>query len=109
MWVSLGALAAFGLLCALWALVGWLLSGSVGGTIVCLCRAGGGEEAFLRRSLWLKSLGLLEGTILLVDDGLSPRERELLERLTPDAQLCDPEDLLSRLEVERKRIGGTGT
>lgn len=109
MWVVMGALAAFGLLCSLWMLLGWLISGGEGGCVVCICRSGGGEAAFIRRSLWLKGLGLLRGPILLVNDRLQPREAALLGRFAPDAILCSPEELFSWLEVERERIGGTGT
>ncbi len=108
-WVCLGALAAYGLLCALWATLGWLLSGGAGGATVCLCRPGGRETGFIRRCLWLQGLGILRGPVLLVDGGLAPQERESLKNLGSGIEFCGLEELASRLEVERRRLDGTGT
>ena len=51
-----GTLAAFGVLCALWAMLGWLLPGAKGCILVCY---GVPDSEILTRSKWLKSLGLL--------------------------------------------------
>ena len=67
----MGTLAAFGLICAVWAAFGWLIPGNRGGATVCLCRPGLAERSTLRRYVWLRDMGLLRDPILLVDCGLS--------------------------------------
>jgi hypothetical protein len=78
-WVLIGMLAAFGLLCAGWAVFGWLLSGGSGGYIVCpdLCDSEG--RSFLRRYLWLRGMGLLKCPVYVSDQTLSDREKKWLE------------------------------
>ena len=75
--VLMGALAAFGLVCALWAAAGWLLPGGRGAAAVCLCRPG------------LKELRTVRG----------------LCRLGQGIEFCGLEELPARLERERKRLG----
>lgn len=96
-----GALAAFGLLCGLWVIFGVLLSGGSGGAVVCLRCGNGREELFLRRCRWLRSIGLLRCPILLVE----PAGETVFSE---EEEICSPEDLLLRLELERKQIDGTG-
>lgn len=96
-----GALAAFGALCGLWAVFGVLLSGGIGGAVVCLETAAGTEDPFLRRCRWLRRAGLLRCPILVVT--------EMPQRLIDEeTEICGPEALFSRLELERNRIDGTG-
>ena len=92
----LGTLAAFGALCALWALLGWLLPGGRGCAVVFF-----GEPEALTRFQWLKSLGLLHCPVLVVTDGA--------EAGLPGTENCTGEELLPRLEEERNRFYGTGT
>ena len=92
-----GTMAAFGVLCALWAMLGWLLPGAKGCILVCY---GVPDSEILTRSKWLKSLGLLDVPLLAV-----VKEQETP---CPGAELCSCEDLLSRLELERKQYHGTG-
>ena len=95
-YVILGALAAYGALCALWAVFGWLLPGLEGCALVC---RGQPEPEQLARYRWLKGLGLLGCPLLVVAEG---------GQTLPDVEICAGEDLLSRLEMERKRFDGTG-
>ena len=41
-WIVLTVLAAFGLLCAVWAMFGMFLPGQQGGAMVCICRGAAG-------------------------------------------------------------------
>ena len=103
-YVIIGALAAFGLVCALWAALGWLLPGSTGAALVCVVRPGRAEEAVIRRYRWLRDLGLLKGPLLLVRQGWEGPEAEALLRRCPGIEFCEPEELASRLELERERL-----
>lgn len=94
-------LAAFGFLCALWVVFGFLLSGHRGASTVCLCKSGLAEEPVIRRYLWLYHLGLLKSPILLVDCGLSQLERRNLSQMGVGITLCSPNDLLILLKQER--------
>lgn len=101
--IVLIVLAAFGVLCALWALFGFLLPGQRGAVMVCLCRGGGHEDALIRRHRWLRDLGIVRCPLLLVDCGLTDAERYRLEK--PDVEICDLAALPVRLEQERERLG----
>ncbi len=106
--VGICTLAAFGLLCGLWALFGWLLPGSREGLVLCYGTSGLTESGFLRRYLLLRDLGLLGCPLLIVDQGLTGTERRWLEHRCCGIELCEPEALSARLELERKRIAGDG-
>ena len=108
-WIILTILAAFGALCALWALFGFLLAGQRGAVLVCLCRPGHGEEAVIRHYGWLRDLGLLRVPLVLIDGGLTEEERARLLKCRQGVVICDPEELPSRLEQERNRLDRTGT
>ena len=97
----LGTLAAFGCVCAAWALLGWLIPGGKSGAVVCLCHPGLGELNAVRRFLWLRDWGFLRCPILLVDCGLSPEERQTLAALSEHTEFCELEALPARLELER--------
>ena len=105
--IVLTVLGAFGLLCALWILFGFLLPGQRGAAVVFLCHGEAGEEAVLRRYLWLYNSGLVRCPLLLVDCGLSRKERTRLEH--SPIILCTPEELQDKLEQERMHLGRTGT
>lgn len=102
--ILMGALAAFGLICALWTAAGWLLPGSRGGAVILLCRPGLKEAPAVRRYGWLRDLGLLREPILLVDCGLTEEEKQHLSRLGRCVEFCSLETMGSRLEVERNRL-----
>ena len=97
-------LAAFGTLSALWALFGFLLPAQRGAAAVCLCRSGGQEEPVIRRYLWLWNMGLVRCPLLLVDCGLTEKERTRLLKFK-HVTICTPEELPSKLEQERERLG----
>ena len=76
-YVLLGSLAAFGMLCALWTLLGWMLPRGDG---VLVVPARHGRLPELRGYLWLRSLGLLRCRLAAADLGLEQPERDWLER-----------------------------
>ena len=104
--VLMGALAAFGLFSALWAAAGWLLPGGKDGVAVCFCQPGLLQLPTVRRWHMLRQLGLLRCPVILVDCGLSDVEKRELCRL--GTEICSPEALAQRLELERNRFDGTG-
>ena len=89
-YVLLGLLAAFGFLCVLWVLFGFLLPGSSRCTIVLLCSPKT-ELNLLRRLLWLRELGVLRGSILLSGRGLTGRQRDHIQHKYHFVEFCDPE------------------
>ena len=95
-WMILGLLAAFGALCALWAVLGWILPGLQGCALVCF---GQPDTEIFAKYKCLRGLGLLDCPFLVISD-------EMTE--DPDMENCTGEALLSRLEMERKRFDGTG-
>lgn len=97
-YIIVGTLAAFGAMSLLWALLGWLLPGGQGCVLVCW---GQPDEGILSRYRWLRGTGLLRCTLIAVDaKDADPRK---------DVEICAGEELLSRLERERKESDGTGT
>ena len=108
-WILLTVLAAFGALCALWALFGFMLPGQCGAALVCFCRPGNQEEAILRHYGWLRGTGLLRAPLLLVDCGLTEEERNRLLKGRQGVEICSPEELAHRLEQERNKLDGTRT
>lgn len=96
-YVIVGMLAAFGALSVLWAMLGWLLPGGKGCALVC---CGAPDVGILARAKWLKSLGLLNIPLLAVmeADGI----------VYPGTEICSREELLPRLEQERRQGNGTG-
>lgn len=96
-YICIGALAAFGGLCALWALFGWLLSAGRGGVLVYSGVSEAGAMAFARRFLWLRDWGLLQCALVVVDSGLSEAGRKQL--MWKGIELCGPADLSARLGI----------
>lgn len=107
--VVLTALAAFGVLSMIWALVGLILPGQQWIFMVCLWRGTGEGEQTLRRFGWLRDWTLIRGPLLIVDCGMTEEERSGLLRDRQDVVICTPEELTSVLEQERDKLGGTGT
>lgn len=66
-YVIIGFLAAFGVLCALWVVLGSWLTNAAPCRIV-LFPAPGREGVAARRFLWLRELGLIKGRLTLVCD-----------------------------------------
>lgn len=108
-WIVLTVLAAFGLLCAVWAMFGMFLPGQQGGAMVCICRGAAGEEQLLRYWGWLKGLGLLRCPVLVLDGGMTREELDRLLHCRQDVELCTLEALAARLEQERNKLDRTGT
>ena len=107
-------LQAAGVLLLLWLLVGWLVLGKDrGGTAVYVCRTGCVDQAegFLRGCLWLPGAGARKMDILLVDDGVTPAERQALHRLVgsrPEAAVCPAGQINIHICGEAQSLGGTG-
>lgn len=93
--IIMAVLAAFGAVCALWVLLGFLLPRQQGAAAVLICRGDPTEEYLIRRYLWLYDLGLVRCPLILVDCGMAePRRR------TRGIIRCTPEELLKKLEQE---------
>jgi hypothetical protein len=103
--IILAVLGAFGLLCVAWVLLGFLIPGQRGAAAVMLCSGEAGEEAVVRRYLWLYNTGLVRCPLLLVDCGLSQCDRKRLEQCS--IILCTSEELQDQLEQERAHLGRT--
>ena len=97
MYFVVGTLCAFGVLSALWAVLGWVLPRAEGCVLVCF---GVPDAGALWRLRWLKSLGLLDCPMIAVGQ---PGEAE-----QPEMEICSREELVARLEWERNRFDGTG-
>ncbi len=97
----LAVLAAYGLICALWSAVGWLLSG---GRTVAVCFCESEKQVWLgrRRCRFLRDTGLVCRAIVVAAPEVIPPE---LARVTEETEFCSPEELISRLGTERKQIG----
>lgn len=77
-YILVGTLAAFGLLCALWTVFGCFLPRGGEGELIFPGREG--ELNFLRRYLWLRGIGALPCTLVVIDLGLSRAEVYRLEK-----------------------------
>jgi len=97
-YVLVGALAAFGLLSVLWAVLGWLLPDGKGMVLVC---AGVPQEGILSRFRWLRGMGFLRCPLVAVTE-------EPVEGHSRDYELCSREALLDRLEQEHCHGTGIG-
>lgn len=96
-------MAAFGILSAVWCLLGWLLPS---GGEVTVCPAKADVHAVVRRYLWLKGMGLIRGPLLLADRELSAAERFWMEK--HGIAVCLPEEMLRQLGMGEKEFDGTG-
>lgn len=94
MWIVLVILAAFGLLCALWVCLGFLLPGQKGVVMVYRCR-GESVDALVRRYRWLRDVGLIRCPLIIIDDGMSDKQRKLLEN-RPGVRVCDVAELTAQ-------------
>ena len=103
--IILAVLAAFGVLSVMWTLFGFLLPGQRGTVMVCLCRGDGEEEPVLRHYGWLRDLGFVRCPLLLVECGITEEERTRPLSLRQDVEICTMEELPSKLEQERIKLG----
>ncbi len=99
------ALAAWGIFCAGWLIWGWLLQSESKQEPVLLCYAPD-RELSICRCRWLQDLGLLNGKLIVISDGLSPQVQEILLRKYPNLEFCSLEALPRRLEVEIDELDG---
>ena len=90
LYVLLGLLAAFGLLCILWTVFGFLLPGCSRFTVFILCKPEK-ESALLRRLLWLRELGVLRCSILLSGRGLTAQQRHRIQYKYDSVEFYDQE------------------
>ena len=102
--ICVGALAAFGLLTVFWCLFGWFLP-KTGGWLVC--PEGADVQALVRRFLWLRGLGALDCSLLVLDQGLTEPEKRWLE--SRGIELCGRQEFLHRLGIGENESNGTGT
>ena len=98
-YVVLGFLAAFGTLCLLWTLLGWLLSSCKGMVLVCMDFPTPGN---VERYRWLRGMGFLNCPLVIVME-TDP------EQMPQDMEICSRKTLINRLEREKDFTYGTGT
>ena len=99
--IFMGMLAAFGAFCALWVLLGnWLTKTDL---TVAVQPTDASEEAAVRRLLWLQSLGLLCGRVLI----LSEADGQHLRHLQTQFPTVEFLTKAQYLEQERKNIDGS--
>lgn len=88
-------LAAFGCLSVLWAAFGWLLPVCREGCLVYQGRPG--APGFLPAYLWLRSMGLVRCTLIVVDLGFEEPERTYLTE--QGIEIYSLEELPQRLGI----------
>ncbi len=98
--VIIGVLAAFGTLCALWVLFGFLLPRPRGCRLVYFCD--GREESVLRRYFWLRDLGFLRCPLVLIGSGLADTRRQQIALKCRSVYFYTPEEWI---EQEKKSLG----
>lgn len=91
-YVVIGALAAFGLVSAVWILCGLVLPKTTGGVLLFF-----GEDAvaFARRYLWLREMGLLRCPLWVVEPDADAWQW-LKDR---NIEICSRETLVTRLGI----------
>lgn len=104
-WIVLAVLAAFGVLSVMWALFGFLLPGQRGTVMVYMCQGSEETEPVLRHYGWLRDMGFIRCPLLLVECGITEAERTRLLSLRQDVEICTMEELPSKLEQERIKLG----
>lgn len=88
-------LAACGVLSLLWAFLGVFLPGQRGLEMIYTCR-GEPIDALLRRCRWLQDMGLVRGKLIIVDDGMTEQQKDLLAE-KPNVEICAREQLAERV------------
>ena len=89
--VILGALAAFGAMCALWLVTGALLPGDREGIMVYIWRDSAAGRGFAARWRIQWDLGLLRGRLLVLDLGLTEADRLFLARWGRNVEILETE------------------
>ena len=92
-YVLFGFFAAFGMLCALWAVFGKFLpaSGQCDAAVVCKKER---EIPMLRRYCWLWGLGLTGCDLTVIDSGLNPAQQRYIRQRYPQIHFCSRQDWL---------------
>lgn len=98
--IVLCVLAAFGSMCALWALFGWCFGSDKCGVLLGLCH-GQPQPRLLTRYRLLHRFGLLRCPLILVGSPLPPQAREAVRHAHPEIEFCTLEELPARLETEK--------
>lgn len=97
--VIIGFFGAFGVLCALWILLGsWLTKD--GGSRVIIYPAPGHEMVAVRRFLWLRNLGLVREEVMFVSSAPSQAQDTGVEFISL-------EQYIVQLTEEREKLDGT--
>lgn len=104
-YVILVVLAAFGVLCALWAIFGFLLPGHRDSAVVCICKEDAQAEAAVHRHSWLYNAGFLRCPLILIDEGMSPVSRQRLIRQGYPVIVYTYEELHTLIIQERIHFG----
>ena len=89
--VLLGALAAFGFLCAVWLLLGTRMPGDREGVMIYCWRTGAAGRGFAVRWRIQWELGLLRGKLAVVDLGLTEEDRGFLARWGRNVEIWETE------------------
>ena len=97
--ILFGCLAFWGAVNVIWTVLGWLLP-KAPTMLLYLCPDNRHPDGAIARYCWLRSLGLLHGPLVIVG-GCRRAEQEMLAGTYPGVEFCSPEDLPSRLELER--------
>ena len=90
-YVILGALAAYGLLCLLWVLLGPSMMGKSRCTMLVLCQPEQ-EPQILYRLLWLRETGLLRCNLMLGGSGFTLGQRQTIQNKYADIVFLYPEE-----------------
>lgn len=80
--VIMGFFAAFGVLCALWAVFGAVIFRKVPCQLTLRC-TDGRELTLLRRLCWLREMGLLQFRLTVLDSSLSQSQQKLITKKFP--------------------------
>ena len=105
-YVLLGFFAAFGILCALWSVLGCCLSGSALCHVKLTCQPGS-ELATIRRFCWLRESGLLHVQITVHSSRLSTAQRSWISEKYPYIHFSD-EEIITGEECSKFDRNGNG-
>lgn len=89
--ILLGALAAFGTLCALWLVLGTMLPGDRAGLMIYCWRSSAAGRGFVLRWRAQWELGLLRGRLAVIDQGLTKEDRLFLARWGRNVEIWETE------------------
>lgn len=101
-YVFFGALAAFGLICAVWIGCGLVLPRIAGGMAVMTGPLDREKLDTARRWIWLREMGLMHTPLFALGESLTGYEREWLQ--CNGFEICSREELISRLGIGEKEL-----